>query len=195
MPAFPQNVGLLVVMIDGRNADAAEDATAALFARMKERTDLFDTVRRADGGPFFDRYGMMLLDTKDLEQISRSVIRAQPFIASLAADPSLRGLFDVLSLAMEGVAQKATDFATLERPLSAISSAMSATLTGNETPLSWRSLMIDRPVDTRELRKLILAQPKRDFPRLQPGAKASAAVREMAAELRLDAASAASPCG
>ena len=175
---FPQNVGLLVVMIDGQSPDLAEDAAAALYAKMKERTDLFDTVRRADGGPFYDQYGLMLLDTKDLDQISRSVIRAQPFIASLAADPSLRGLFDVLSLAMEGVARKATDFASLERPLSAISASLSAALTGNEMPLSWRKLMIDRPIDKRELRKLILAQPKRDFRTLQSGAKASAAIRQ-----------------
>jgi hypothetical protein len=177
--AFPQNAGQLVVMIDGSTPDLAEDAAAALSAKMKERPDLFDTVRRPDGGPFYDQYGMMLLDTKDLDQIARSVIRAQPFIASLAADPSLRGLFDVLSLAMEGIARKATDFASVERPLSAISSAMSAAMTGNETPLSWRSLMIDRPVDKRELRKLILAQPKRDFRALEPGAKATAAVRQM----------------
>ena len=175
---FPQNVGLLVVMIDGQSPDLAEDAAAALYAKMKERTDLFDTVRRADGGPFYDQYGLMLLDTKDLDQISRSVIRAQPFIASLATDPSLRGLFDVLSLAMEGVARKATDFASLERPLSEISASLSAALAGNEMPLSWRKLMIDRPIDKRELRKLILAQPKRDFRTLQSGAKASAAIRQ-----------------
>src|SRR5262245_47211370 len=35
--AFPQNVGLLVVMIDGETPDVAEDAAAALFAKMKER--------------------------------------------------------------------------------------------------------------------------------------------------------------
>jgi hopanoid biosynthesis associated RND transporter like protein HpnN len=183
--AFPHNVGLLVVMIDGQTPDVTEDAATALFARMAERKDLFDTVRRADGGPFYDRYGLMLLDTKELDQIARSIIRAQPFIASLAADPSLRGLFDVLSLAMEGVARNATDFRSLERPLSAISGAMSAALTGNQAPLSWRSLMIDRPVDKRELRKLILAQPKRDFQALQPGAKATAAVRQMVSDLGL----------
>ena len=183
--AFPQNAGQLVVMIDGSTPDLAEDAAATLSAKMKERPDLFVTVRRPDGGPFYDQYGLMLLDTKDLDQIARSVIRAQPFIASLAADPSLRGLFDVLSLAMEGVARKATDFASVERPLSAISGAMSAAMTGNETPLSWRSLMIDRPVDKRELRKLILAQPKRDFRALEPGAKATAAVREMVRDLQL----------
>ena len=183
--AFPQNTGLLVVMVDGTTADAAEDSAAALYAKMQERTDLFASVRRADGGPFFDRYGMMLLPAEDLQKISASVIRAQPFIASLAADPSLRGLFDVLSLAMEGVARQVTDFKSLERPLTAISTAMSATLTGNDAPLSWRNLMIDRPVDPRELRKLILAQPKRDFKALQPGAKASAAVREIVQELGL----------
>ena len=183
--AFPQDSGLLVVMIDSQTPDLAEDAAARLFAKISERTDLFQSVRRPDGGPFFDRYGLLFLDTKALEQVSQSIIRAQPFIASLAADPSLRGLFDVLSLAMEGVARKATDFASLERPLSTIASATSGALSGNDTPLSWRSLMIDRPVDPRELRKLILAQPKRDFRALQPGAKATAAVREMAAELNL----------
>ncbi len=183
--AFPQNVGLLVVMVDGENPDTAENAAAALFAKMQERTDLFDTVRRADGGPFFDQYGMMLLPTEELKQTANSVIRAQGFVGSLAADPSLRGLFDVLSLAMEGVAQKATDFASLERPLSLISESMSSALTGSEVPLCWRCLMVDRPVDPRELRKLILAQPKRDFQALQPGAKATAAVREMTRELAL----------
>jgi len=183
--AFPQDAGLLVVMIDSHTPDLAEDAAARLFAKISERTDLFQSVRRADGGPFFDRYGMLFLDAKDLDQVARSIIRAQPFIASLAADPSLRGLFDVLSLAMEGVARKATDFASFERPLSAIASATSSALSGDETPLSWRSLMIDRPVEPRELRRLILAQPKRDFRALQPGAKATAAVREMAADLKL----------
>ena len=183
--AFPQNVGLLVVMVDGENPDTAENAAAALFAKMQERTDLFATVRRADGGPFFDQYGMMLLPTEELEQTANSVIRAQGFVGSLAADPSLRGLFDVLSLAMEGVARKATDFASLERPLSLISESMSSALTGSEVPLCWRCLMVDRPVDPRELRKLILAQPKRDFQALQPGAKATAAVREMARDLAL----------
>ena len=184
--AFPQNVGLLVVMIDSKNPDTAETAAAALFAKMRERTDLFATVRRADGGHFFDQYGMMLLPTEELEQTSNSVIRAQGFLGTLSADPSLRGLFDVLSLAMEGVAHQATDFASLERPLSLISESLSSALTGSEVPLCWRCLMmVDRPVDQRELRKLILAQPKRDFQALQPGAKATAAVRQMVSELNL----------
>jgi hopanoid biosynthesis associated RND transporter like protein HpnN len=184
--AFPQNVGLLVVMVDSANPDTAEMAAAALFAKMKERADLFDTVRRADGGPFFDQYGMMLLPTEELQQVSNSVIRAQSFLGTLAADPSLRGLFDMLSLAMEGVAQKATDFASLERPLTLISESTSSALTGSEVPLCWRCLMmLDRPIDPRELRKLILAQPKRDFQALQPGAKATAAVRDMVRELNL----------
>ncbi|HET6158535.1 MAG TPA: MMPL family transporter [Dongiaceae bacterium] len=183
--AFPQNSGLLVVMVDSDTPDLAEDAAARLYAKMSERTDLFQSVKRPDGGPFFDRYGLLFLNTKDLDQVAKSIIKAQPFIASLAADPSLRGLFNVLSLAMEGVARKATDFASVERPLSTIASATSAALAGDETPISWRSLMIDRPVEQRELRKLILAQPKRDFQALQPGAKATAAVRQMAADLKL----------
>ena len=183
--AFPQNTGQLVVMVDSGNADVAEDAARRLYDALAQREDLFDSVRRADGGPFFDRYGLMLLETEDLQEIADSIIRAQPFIASLTADPSLRGLFDVLSLAMEGVARNITDFKSLERPLSAIATAMSGTLAGQGTPLSWRTLMIDRPVDPREQRRIIVTQPKRDFTALQPGAKASAAVRAIVAELGL----------
>lgn len=184
--AFPQNTALLVVMVDGTNPDTAETAAAALFAKMQERADLFDSVRRPDGGPFFDQYGMMLLPTEQLQQTADSVIRAQGFLGTLSADPSLRGLFDMLSLAMEGVAQKAIDFASLEQRLSLISASVSSTLSGNDMPMCWRCLMMaDRPVDPRELRKLILAQPKRDFKSLQPGAKATAAVREMVRDLDL----------
>ena len=182
---FPQDSGLLVIMVDGPTPDLTEDTTAQLYAKIAERTDLFQSVRRADGGPFFDRYGLLFLDTKYLEKVSQSIIKAQPFIASLAADPSLRGLFNVLSLAMEGIQRKATDFASIERPLSTIATATSAALSGDDTPISWRSLMIDQPINPRELRKLILAQPKRDFTALQPGAKATAAVRQIVSDLKL----------
>jgi hopanoid biosynthesis associated RND transporter like protein HpnN len=182
---FPQNTGLLVVMIDGKTPDAAEDAAAALFAKIEARKDLFATARRADGGPFFEKYGLLFLPTDQVQKIADAVIEAQPFIGSLTQDPSLRGLFDVLSLAMQGVMQKAGSIDRLEKPLAAISATLSDALSGSRQAMSWQTLLLDRPVEARDLRRLILTQPNRDFAALKPGAAATGFIRDTVKELGL----------
>ena len=182
---FPQNTGLLVIVVDGKTPDVAEDATAALFQKLQERKDLFSTVRRPDGGAFFDQHGLLYLPTDQVQKIADSVISAQPFIGSLTADPSLRGLFNTLSTFVEGVENNAVPIDRLEKPLAAISRTMSDALAGGKQPLSWQSLLIDRPADLNSLRHLILAQPKRDFTALKPGAAASRFVRDQVKALGL----------
>jgi hopanoid biosynthesis associated RND transporter like protein HpnN len=182
---FPQNAGLLVVMIDAKTPDAAEDAAAALFARIEARKDLFATARRADGGAFFQKYGLLFLPTDQVQKIADAVIEAQPFIGSLTQDPSLRGLFDVLSLAMQGIIQKAASIERLEKPLAAISATLSEALSGGHQAMSWQTLLLNRPAEARDLRRLILTQPNRDFGALKPGAAATSFIRDSAKELGL----------
>jgi len=184
---FPQNNGLLVVMVEGKTPDAAEDATAALYQKLSERKDLFISVRRPDGGAFFQRYGMLFLKKEELQKIAASVIDAQAFIGSLAADPSLRGLFNVLNLALDGVAAHAIAIDKIEKPLSAIASTLNRSFLGDRQPLSWQSLLFDRPVRPSDLRHMILTQPVRDFHALQSGARASAFIRQAAEDLHLTA--------
>ena len=50
--AFPQNDDLLAVVVDASTPEQAEDAAAALAARLAEEP-LVRTVRRPDGGDFF----------------------------------------------------------------------------------------------------------------------------------------------
>lgn len=182
---FPQNTGLLVVMIDGKTPDAAEDAAAALFAKISQRKDLFATARRADGGPYFEKYGLLFLPVDQLQKIADAVIEAQPFIGSLTQDPSLRGLFDVFSLAMDGIIQKAASVDRIEKPLSAISSTLSDALSGGRQAMSWQTLLLNRPTETRDLRRLILTQPNRDFAALKPGAAATSFIRDTISDLHL----------
>ena len=51
--------------------------------------------------------------------------------------------------------------------------------------MSWQTLLLNRPVEARDLRKLILTQPNRDFAALRPGAAATDFVRESIKELGL----------
>ncbi|HWA44946.1 MAG TPA: MMPL family transporter [Hypericibacter adhaerens] len=182
---FPQNNGLLVVVVDGATPDQAEDATEALYEKLALRKDLFTSVRRPDGGPFFQRYGLLFLPVDSLQRLSNSVAMAQPFIGSLRADPSLRGLFDMLALAADGVAQQTGGLAMLQRPLGAIEASLTSALEGKPKPLSWQTLLMDRPVEPRDLRHLILTQPVRDFSSLATAASASRFIREEAQALGL----------
>jgi uncharacterized protein len=182
---FPQNTGLLVIVVDGKTPDVTEDATAALFQRLQTRSDLFTSVRRPDGGPYFDQHGMLYLPTDQVQKISDSVIEAQPFIGSLTQDPSLRGLFNTLSTFVQGVQANQVPINRLEKPLAAISRTLSDALSGGKQPMSWQTLLIDQKPDQNMLRHLILAQPKRDFTALKPGAVASKFVRDQVKELGL----------
>ncbi len=182
---FPQNTGLLVIVVDGKTPDAAEDATAALFQKLQTRTDLFSSVRRPDGGPYFEQHGLLYLPTDQVQKIADSVIEAQPFIGSLTQDPSLRGLFNTLSTFVQGVQSNQVPVSRLEKPLSAISRTLSDALAGGKQPMSWQTLLIDQKPDLNMLRHLILAQPKRDFTALRPGAVSSQFIRDQVKELGL----------
>jgi hopanoid biosynthesis associated RND transporter like protein HpnN len=184
---FPQNNGLLVVVVDGSTPDQAEDSTQALYEALAARPDLFTSVRRPDGGPFFQRYGLLFLPVDSLQKMSNSIAMAQPFIGSLRADPSLRGLFDMLALAADGIAHQAAGLAMLQRPLDAIEASVTGTLDGKPKPLSWQTLLMDRPVMQRDLRHLILTQPVRDFSSLATAASATRFIRDEAQKLGLTA--------
>ncbi|HEX6842134.1 MAG TPA: hopanoid biosynthesis-associated RND transporter HpnN, partial [Stellaceae bacterium] len=97
--AFPQNVDRLAVVVEARTPDETEDAAAALAARLAGESDLFKSVRRPDGGDFFKQNGLLFLSKQNVQDFADQIISAQPLIGTLAADPSLRGVFDALDLA------------------------------------------------------------------------------------------------
>ena len=97
---FPWFKATLVVVIDGESVDAADDASNRLFARMAAHRSRFVSLYFPRGEPFFRRNGLLYQSVKKLEMFSDRVAAAQPFLAELTKDPSLRGLFDILRLAV-----------------------------------------------------------------------------------------------
>ena len=76
--------------------------------------------------PFFDRNGLLYLKTEELQSLSDQLVAAQPLLGTLAADPSLRGLFNALGLALEGVQRGEAELADLDKPLGAVADATEA---------------------------------------------------------------------
>jgi hopanoid biosynthesis associated RND transporter like protein HpnN len=183
--AFPQNDNVLLIVVDGATADLADEAAGRLAAALAARPQQFRDVRRPDAGPYFDKEGLLFLPEAELQAMADQLIAAQPMIGSLAADPSLRGLFDALGLALQGVADGQAKLSQLEPALAAVADATRTVLDGKPRPLSWQRLLTGRAPLPRELRRFILVKPVLDYGELSPGAGASAAVRQIAGQLGL----------
>jgi uncharacterized protein len=183
--AFPQNVDLLVVVVDGDTPDRAEDASAALSQYLGGEKSVFKSVRRATAGEFFEREGLLFLSKQSIDRVTGQIIAAQPLLGTLAADPSLRGVFDALDLAAQGVLHAVGNVDTLDATFNSVADATEASLNDRYAPLSWQRLLSGRDPRPRELRRFILTKPALDYAKLQPGKNATAAIHMAAQKLGL----------
>jgi uncharacterized protein len=182
---FPQFSNLIVIVVDGATPDQAEDAAAALAEKLKPDTELFNSVVRPDGSEFFRKNGMLFLSKEEVQSFADQMVQAQPLIGTLAADPSLRGLFDTLNLTAQGIERGEAKGDELDRPFTVFADTVEASLAGQYHPLSWQTLLTGRKPTIRELRKFILVQPVLDYTDLEPGQDATDAIRQAVNELRL----------
>ncbi len=178
---FPQQEDLLVAVVDASTPEAAEATAAGLAAALARSSAHFYFARRPDALPFFDRNGLLFLDRAALSALLDQTIDAQPFLGQLVADPSMRGLFAALSLVAVGVDQGA-NLRPFEAALRGFHAVLAAALHGQPQPLSWQRLLSGPVADLGGPYRFVLAQPRQDFGALQPGAAATKALRQAAAE-------------
>ncbi len=184
---FPQQVNLILVVVDGATPELAEAGTAALTEALGGDKKFFAHVRRPDGGAFFNQNGLLFLPYEDVKSTTEQMIAAGPFLGPLAADPSLRGVMDGLKTALQGVARGQAKLQDLQRPLAAFDATLAKVANGQTAFLSWRSLITGATPLPQETRRFIEVKPVLDFAALEPGAAATNAIRGAAARLHLTA--------
>ena len=116
--AFPQRTHLTLAVIDGVTPEKTAEAANALTAALAARKDLFPMVRDRAGSDFFTHNGLLFLSTDEVRDNTQEVVKAQPFLGPLAADPSLRGIMDGFSAALLGVESGETTLEDLAKPFS-----------------------------------------------------------------------------
>ena len=181
--AFAQRVDLVAIVIDAATPELAEQTAAALAGRLAADTSRFKTVRRPDGGAFFDREGLLFASTDEVRKTTETLIAAQPLLGMLAADPSVRGVANALSTMLAGAQRDPAAFEMLARPLATLADAFGTAVDGRAPPFSWRTMVAGGTSDPRELRRFVLVQPRLDYAALEPGAGATRAIREVAREV------------
>jgi uncharacterized protein len=186
--AFPQLQNLTMVVVDGATPELADDGAQRLAAALQDRPDLFHNVRRPDGGPFFERNGLLLLSTDDVESATESLMRVQPILSALANDPSLRGVLKMLSFVLLGVHSGEAKLKDFEPQMTALASTFEKVVAGQPAFHSWRTLVVGTAPALHDTRRIILVQPVLNYAELEPGQRASEAIRGVARSLGLDAA-------
>jgi uncharacterized protein len=183
--AFPQRIDQIIAVIDASTPEAADDAADALVNGLASRSDVIRSVSRPDGGEFFERDGILLLSLDEVQRSTADLISAQPFLGTLAADPTLRGVFRTLSQSLEGVRLGKAKMEDLEPAFAALAGAFERLAEGKSPAFSWRELIAGRPPKPSELRRFVNIEPVLNFGDLQPGGKATAVIREVASGLGL----------
>jgi len=182
---FPQNKDLLVVVVDAATPDLSADAAAELARRMGQRPDLFHYVRQPDANPYFRRYGLLFLPTADVQDFADHLISAQPFLGTLAADPSVRGVLGAIDLLAKGALAGAVEPAKIDQPLGEVADAAEAALAGKSRPLSWQALFTGRKAQAGGLRHFVLARAVLSYGQVDAASKCLEAVRVAAREAGL----------
>jgi len=183
--AFPQRIDQIIAVIDATTPEAADEAADALVKALSSRSDVIRTITQPDGGEFFARNGILFLATDEVRRNTAELIAAQPFLGTLASDPTLRGVLRTLSQSIEGIGLGKSKLEDLRPALVAIADALELIAKGKDPAFSWRKLITGRAPEPSELRRFVNIQPVLDFDDLQPGRKATAVIRETASRLGL----------
>jgi hopanoid biosynthesis associated RND transporter like protein HpnN len=182
--AFPQHYESILTVLDAPTPELASQAASALVAKLSENKDNFRSVAQPGGGEFFRRNGLLFLPTDETEKIAKQLTEAEPLIAQLATDPSLRGLIEVVQMGLTGVELDKITLDGMAKPLNAAADTVEGVLAKKQVYFSWQELMSGRS-EVSDKRKFIDIQPKLDFTALEPGRDATNAIRKAAADLKL----------
>lgn len=184
--AFPQLTNLTMVVVDGASPELADDAAKRLVAALKDRRDLFRTVRWPSGGPFFEREGLLFFSLEDVRATTDGLVKAAPMLVQLRADQSLRGVLVALSDMVQSAKSGEVSLQDIEPAVTAFADTFDDVVAGRPAFFSWRTLFFDKKPTSRETRHILLVQAVMDYAALEPGAAASEAIRQISRSLGLD---------
>ena len=181
---FPQRTDRIIAVVDATTPEGAEEAAAALAGALTQ-SDLIRTVTRPDGGEFFARNGILFKSVDEVRSDMAQLIKAQPFLGTLAADPTLHGILGAISQSIEGVRLGKTTLEGMRPAVTAIADALDLVAEGKHPAFSWRRLITGHAPEPSELRRFVNIQPVLNYEDLQPGGRPTKAIRATIAKLGL----------
>ncbi|MDE2088723.1 MAG: MMPL family transporter, partial [Gammaproteobacteria bacterium] len=186
--AFPQTKNNIVVVIDGDTSAGAARALERLEAWVQAHPAEFTGVYAPGGGEFFQRNGLLFLGVPALQNLANRIADAQPLIATLSRDPSLKGLLDLLDTAVHQRLTGGQRIGGLSALFDQMTRAVQAQVQGRFYEVRWGALMAGGGESASDRQRFLIINPRLNYRSLVPAQIPIRAVRAAIAELHLDAA-------
>ncbi len=158
--AFPQQSDTVVVVIDGMTAEQARAARKAIAEQLRKEQAIFDSVYEPGAGAFFQKNGLLYLTIEELERLGDRLSAAQPFLALLSKDLSIRGLFEVVEKALEQADLSEAQDRALSVLLDGMSNAFGSAVHETVYQMSWEGLALGAEQTARQCRQFIILKPR-----------------------------------
>jgi hopanoid biosynthesis associated RND transporter like protein HpnN len=183
--AFPQLTDAIVVVLDADTAERVLSARKRMVERLK-KTGLFKMIYEPGGGKFFEKNGLLYLSKDELENLADRLADAQPLLAFLSRDMSLRGLFSVLGMALNQTEVKETQ----DRSISLLFDRMGKTFDGvienHPYQMSWEGIMLGEKKAAEQRRQFVILQPYLDETKFSADEVSLKTIRNIAKELDIN---------
>jgi hopanoid biosynthesis associated RND transporter like protein HpnN len=181
--AFPELKDRVLVVVEAKSATRARDVARRLAADLETHPDEIKSIWLPGDGPYFEQHGLLYLETAELEELVDQLAVAQPFLAELSRDRSLRGFFGLLAHALEA-APESTGF-DLSRTFVLVQQAVQAANRLRARPVSFDELTLGKNGGTGT-RRYLMVQPQQDYEDFVPGRVGMELLLERVAALKAD---------
>ncbi|MGI9590346.1 MAG: MMPL family transporter, partial [Myxococcota bacterium] len=184
--AFPTQYENMFIVVDALTPERAGWAAEALASELRARPERFHSVFLPGGGSFFERNAFLYLDTDELETLADQLVLAQPYLAELSRDGSLRGLASILARGARAAREGDVSAEQLPAIFERFDEALRAEVSGEPYRMSWAEVVANRDFESDPRQRVLLVQPVLNTAEIQPARAAIDAVRETVAALGFD---------
>jgi hopanoid biosynthesis associated RND transporter like protein HpnN len=183
--AFPQRDDVTLVVVSAPASELADAAATELANQLVDDKQHIRSVSQPAAGAYFAKEGLLYLPVSDVLSLSSKLSDAKSLLNSLARDPSLRGISNLLAVTLGVPLQTGKVQLPQFKALFARSSEVLEKVLNNQpAALSYQSLL-DHDSKTGDAVSLIEVHPVLDYTALAAGAESADAIRATATRLRL----------
>jgi hopanoid biosynthesis associated RND transporter like protein HpnN len=183
--ALPNLKNTMVVVIDGDSAERAVDARNRLAASLAKEKNLFKSVYEPGGGAFFQRNGLLYMNVEQLQDLADNMSAAQPLLALLSHDLSLKRLFSVVENVVQNSKQGELNNGRIDSMYEEMSGAFDSAAEQRPYELPWQRIMLGDKGFAEQRRQFIILQPLSTAEGFSAGGWEIGTIRELVKRLRL----------
>lgn len=179
---FPQFDGLMLIVLDAPDPDAADDAARKLVHEFRQVPDIFSDVFSLETDSFLRQHGLLYTEVEDLNALADRLIAAQPFLGVLWQQPNLDGLSNMLALLAKAGTSDPETLKEAVKVLGTMASTAKRVRNGENTKVVWSDVLTGTKSTGKTARRLITLKPALNYESLQPAEEAKDKIFEIVSQ-------------